>query len=264
MGCAPMSGYTQRRTFDCGQTVSGTRSRQALDECVVFQAAHAMIDACDIERVERPDDVRGWPFLAGMRGKEIALSLRLCVRPCELLRRIAALSAVEADGVDAIAPWTCHLQRLQCRRLVEMAQKTHDQTNGNAPLRSRLVDRREQSFHHDIERNAPIRMRLRIEHHLQVDDVLFAAASEIGRRERLEILHLAKRRRAEIVEIQKTLEVVEVIGREHFVERAVSSTLGRSARASISAGSSVPSMCRCSSAFGTSAKNFSAFPSMTS
>ena len=70
------------------------------------------------------------------------------------------------------------------------------------------------------ERDAARGMRLRIEEHLGMEDVLLAAAREIGRCEVEEVLRLDQHAAALVVEIEKRLEVGEVVGGGKIRRRA--------------------------------------------
>ena len=120
---------TRSRTFDSGHTVSGMRSRdQAVDEPVVLEAAHAVVDALDAEQVERLPDVLRRAFLPRVRDRAQALGSRTREDARELRRRVAALPRVESDAGEVLAD-TATPRRASAHRVVfgEVAQEAEDQ-----------------------------------------------------------------------------------------------------------------------------------------
>jgi len=91
-----------RRRFDNGQTVSGTRSRTRRDEFGILEGTDAVVDAGDVEQVERVAHIAGRAFLAGMSdGPEPERPRSFKYSP-KLPRRVVSLCRVETDGDDTV------------------------------------------------------------------------------------------------------------------------------------------------------------------
>ena len=92
-------------------------AREPLHQRRVLDAAHAVVDALDLQHVERAADVCGRPLLAGV-GDAVQAELAAAREHArELLRRMAALAAVEADADELVAVRQRLLERRERSRL---------------------------------------------------------------------------------------------------------------------------------------------------
>ena len=101
---AQLASTTRSLTFDSGHTVSGICvARELGDQRRILVAAHAVVDALDLQHVERLADVRRRALLAGVRDRvQARAARRLREHARELARRVAALAGVEPDA-DEVA-----------------------------------------------------------------------------------------------------------------------------------------------------------------
>src|SRR3546814_14991040 len=78
--------------------------REARDERGVLEAAVAMVDAVDLEQVERLMHIFGRPLLAGVRDDPEPDGAGAREDALEFRWRMADFGRVETDAVDAIQP----------------------------------------------------------------------------------------------------------------------------------------------------------------
>ena len=86
-----------------------------------------MVDALDLQEIERLADVLGRPLLAGMGDRVQAEPAGAGEDALELSRRLPLLRRIEADADEAVAPRQRLVERALGVRLVEMAQEAEDQ-----------------------------------------------------------------------------------------------------------------------------------------
>ena len=146
-----------------------------------------MVDALDVQHVERAPDVGRRAFLAGVRDAvQAELAARAKTRanfsggwPRSLLSRPtpmncsrygSASSSVAMRGVFA-----------------QVAQKAQDQ-RASTPSSRRALRARGQAVDHGRERDAALGVRLRVEEDLGVDDVVGRGAAEVRHRHVVEVL----------------------------------------------------------------------------
>jgi hypothetical protein len=104
---------------------------------------------------------------------------------------------------------------------VEMAQEAHDQACRCAQLSPSIGYGAGQPFDHGRERDAAGRVALRVEEHLDVADIVGVRALEIGEGKVVEILLRDQHRHAEVVDVEKILQVAEAIRLPHRVDRRI-------------------------------------------
>ena len=121
---------TRSFTFDSGHTVSGDPlAREPLDQRRVLDAAHAVVDALDVQHVERLPDVRGRPLLAGVGDAVQAARPRARAKTrANFSGGLPTLARVEADADEVLAV----RQRLRrasssAASALEVAQEAQDQ-----------------------------------------------------------------------------------------------------------------------------------------
>src|SRR5260221_10765812 len=96
---------------------------QAIDENRIFRTAHTVVDAFDLQDVERLPDVRGWPFLARVGYRTQPLGPCPLVHARELLGRMTYFGRVEPDAGDELAVRERRLERGHGFVLRQMAQE---------------------------------------------------------------------------------------------------------------------------------------------
>jgi hypothetical protein len=187
----------------------------------ILVAAHAVIDALDLEDVEGIGDVGGGAFLAGMGDGAEADAARLREHPRELRRWIAFLAGVEANADELGAERHRGLEGGERVLLGEVAQEAQDQLARDAVAAMRVVHRVAQPGDHDLHRDAARGVGLRIEEQLGVHHVVGVRAGEVRHRERVEVAAVAEHGAAGVVEVEKRLQIVEVVGGAHRGDRGV-------------------------------------------
>jgi hypothetical protein len=93
-----------------------------------------MVDALDLQHVERTFDVGRRAFFAGMGHHVQAQFAAAGEHARELLRRVAALPAVQPDADEVLAPGQRLLQRGKGGVFAEVAQEAQDQLRTEAEL----------------------------------------------------------------------------------------------------------------------------------
>ena len=171
-----------------------------------------MIDALDLQHVERIADVLRRTLFAGMRDRMQAELAAAREHASELLRRVAALARVESDANELAAIRHRFFQRRERLFLAEMAQEAHDQRAADAELALRANAGSREAADHRLEAHAARGMGLRIEEQFGVDDVVGGCAREIRHCHVLEILCLNQHARAGVVDVEEALQVGERIG----------------------------------------------------
>ncbi|MCY1442898.1 hypothetical protein D9M71_592870 [compost metagenome] len=171
-----------------------------------------MVDALDLEQVQRFPDVLRRTFLAGMGDGAETLRTRLVEHPLKLARRVADFRAVEADGDERIAERHGLLQGLERFFLGQMTEEAEDQPVADAQLLLAVPERGLDASDHHVEGNAAVGVGLRVEERLDVDYALRLALLQVGPGQVVEVLLAAQHVRAGIVEIEEFLQVVEGVG----------------------------------------------------
>ena len=105
---------------------------KALHQPLVFDGTHAVVDALDLEQIQRFPDVRGWAFLAGVGHRVQAFATGLGEYPFKFARRVALLRAVQTHGDKGIAKGHGLFQGGEGVFLGQVAQKTEDQAVADA------------------------------------------------------------------------------------------------------------------------------------
>ena len=137
----------------------------------------------------------------------------------ELLRRVAALAAVETDANAVLAIRQRLVERRDRLVFAQVAQEAQDQRAGHPELAPRPLACRGEAANDGADRHAARGVRLRIEEDLGVDDVVGRGALEIGAGEVAEILLADEDVRALVIDIQKILQITEIIGLSDLVDR---------------------------------------------
>ncbi len=154
--------HGQRDTLGC----------QPGHEAIVLDAAHPMVDAFDVENVERLPDVVGRAFLPRVRDSAQPLRTRTVVDVLELRRGIAGFPRVESDADDVFLVRERGFERAHRLGLGKMAEEAQDQFRGDGELVSALGQRALDPLDDGTHRDPARRVRLRIEEDLRVADAL--------------------------------------------------------------------------------------------
>src|ERR1700737_1067377 len=93
-----------------------------------------------------------------------------------------------------------------------MAQKAHDQACLHTQLSPRITNRAMETFDHRREWDTTGCVSLRVEEHLDMADIISARSFEICPGEVVEILLRFQHGHALIVDVEKILQVPELIG----------------------------------------------------
>jgi len=106
-------------------------------------------------------------------------------------------------------------------RLVEVAQKAHDQARLDAEFLPRIGDGAAKTLDHGGEGDAAGCVALRVKEHLDVADVVGVGAGEISGGEIVEILLRDQHGHALIIDVEKILQVAETIRLAHRFHRRI-------------------------------------------
>ncbi len=198
-----------------GEGTDGQRDllgRQPLDEPVIFQATHAVIDAPRLQHVERLPDVLGRTLLAGVRHARQAQQAGLREDPGELGGRVADLGRVEADRRQMVGERAGLLQRLQRLFLAAVAQEAQDQARRDAEPCPAFVEGAADPRAAGLEGDAAPGMGLRVEEDLGVAHALAGRLRQIGQREVVEVPLGEEHGAVGVVDVEERLQVFEDIG----------------------------------------------------
>src|SRR5690606_28075855 len=88
---------------------------QSLYQGGVFDTAHTVVDAFDLEQVQRADDVGRWAFLARV-GDHVQTQFAATGKHAgELFGRVTTLAGIQANTHDEVAPGQGLIQGLEGR-----------------------------------------------------------------------------------------------------------------------------------------------------
>ena len=132
---------------------------------------------------------------------------------------MAALGGIEPDPDDLVAMRKGGIEGALRVVLVEMAQEAHDQACADAELAPRPGDRARKAVHHGREGDAARRVALRIEEHLDMAHIVGLRALEIRPGEIEEVLLGDEHRHALVVDVEKVLQLRELIGAAQRLDR---------------------------------------------
>ena len=104
------------------------------------------------------------------------------------------------------------LERVQRRRLAEVAQEAQDQARGDPELRRAVVEGPADPRAAGLEGDAALGVRLRVEEDLGMADALGGGLGQVGHGEVVEVLLGAEHGAVGVVDVQERLEVVEDVG----------------------------------------------------
>lgn len=195
--------------------------RQFAHQSIVADRRIAVIDPPHTEQLEGLSDVLGRSLLAGVRHGQEPLLTSACEDPLELRRRMAPFGGVETDRNDPVAVRERLIERCLGSFLVEMAEEAKDQLRADAELAPCVQQGSMDSIDYDGERNPTVRVCLRIEEDLRVQDVVALHSRQVGPGEVVEILLGVEHSGSLVVEIQKILKTVKLIGSPEGVDRFV-------------------------------------------
>ena len=210
--------------FEVGQRAQGQRhrlGRQPPDQRCIGERGVAVVDALDLERIQRAANILRRTFFAGVGDAAVALFARARKHPGKFLRRIAALAGVETDTDDlvAVAVGFRRRQGIECVLLIEMAQKAHDEFGTHIPLARGVAQRRADAIDHRRQRRPAGGMRLRVEEEFQMADVLRRGFLRERMRQVIEIALTAQHFHPLIIDVEEALQVVEAVGGAQRVHR---------------------------------------------
>ena len=160
--------------------------------------------------------VIGRTFFAGMGHGQKAVFPRFGKHARKFGRRIAHFAGIQPHADNMLAERQCLRQRGKGFLFRQMAQETHNQRGAHAPFLLCRVAGTPNTAYHRVKRHAARRVGLRVEEDFAVHHIVFAAFLQIGIRQIEKILLVPQHRRACIINIQKRLQVVKLVGGAHF------------------------------------------------
>ena len=132
---------------------------------------------------------------------------------------MAQLGGVQPDAGQAVQIGLGRLQRGKGVLLRQMAQEAHDQPRGQAQARPGIVQRGQDAVGDHGEGDGARGVALGVEEHLHMPGPVGVHAVQIGLGHVEEVLLGAQNVHALIVDVQKVLQVGEVVSRTHFLDR---------------------------------------------
>ena len=189
-----------------------TSAGQPRDQHRILKRTVAVIDPVDAQDVERFVDIGGRALLAGVRAQQQPGFRRCFEHARELRRWMPHLGRIEPDADHLVEPGLGLFQRPERIVLVEMPQIAHDQPDAHPVLRPRRIDPREQTVGDDVERDAAMRVRLRIEEDLGMAHIVGGGAREIGAGEVAEVGLGAQDVGALVIDVEEVLQPAEAVG----------------------------------------------------
>ena len=192
--------------------------RQPPDQAGVLHGAVAVVDAIDVQQVQRLMHIGRWPLLAGVGAQLQAHVPGAGEDALELGRRVADLGGVEADADDPVQPRLGRREGGEGGVLVEVAQEAQDQLRGDAQLRLGPGHAGQQAVGDDREGDAPVRVGLGIEEDLGVPDIVRRGAAEVGEGEVVEVLLRLQHGGPGVIDVEEVLQVGEGVGRAHRLD----------------------------------------------
>ena len=176
-----------------------------------------MVDAVHVQHVERAVHQLRAALLAGVRDALEPHPAGLLVDAGEPLGRVAHLGGVEPDADKPLDPGPRLRQRHERALLGVVAQEAQEQSAGDAVLGLSLRQTVENAADDGVELDAAGRVRLRIEERLDVPHVVGVCPRKVGQRQVAEVLAGDEHRASRVVDIEKRLQVGELVRRPGFV-----------------------------------------------
>jgi hypothetical protein len=230
---SPASSSAPRLCFDevrehaqleVRQRAHGERNavlRKPLHQRRVFRALHAVVDALDLQHIERAPHVLGRPLLTRMRDQVQAQLAAAREHARELLGRMADFARIESHADELVAERQRLLQRLERLFFAQMAQEAEDERGAHAELRLCIDARAVQAVDHRLHRHAARGVRLRVEEHLGVHHVVGRGALQVSPGHVVEVLLFQQHARAGVVDVQEALQVGEGVGAAQFFDAGI-------------------------------------------
>ena len=161
--------------------------RQFAHQRRIVQAGVAMIDAVNLQQVDRFAHIRRRPFFAGMRGDAEAALAAGAEEAHEARRRVADFRPAQAEPGDLIGPWHDLIEQLQRLGLAAMALCADQQAGADAILAGSVAHRGQHAVHHRGDRHAALGEALRADEDLGADHRVGMRAPQIGAGDVVEI-----------------------------------------------------------------------------
>ena len=178
-----------------------------------------MVDPGDLQQIERFLDVVRRALLSGVSDGHQAGIARPGEYPFELARRMAHFRGIQPHPGDAVAVRHGLVQGAKGVILVEMPQETHDQPRGNAELPLALPKRLPDAVQHRLEGHAAPGVALGVEENLGMHHPVAVDPAQIRHRQVVEIPLFQQHAHALVVDIQKGLQILELVRRTHRLDR---------------------------------------------
>ncbi len=113
------------------------------------------------------------------------------------------------------------LQSGHCRLGAEMPKKTENQVGSDTPLLFCILKSAVDASMNRLKGDTSLSMGLGVEENFSMADILGGAAFQVGPGKVVEILLSLQHSRPRIVEIQRRLQVLELIGGSHRIYRGI-------------------------------------------
>ena len=194
---------------------------QPLHQGSVFDGSYAMVDALDLEHIERAPDVGRRPLLAGVCHQPKTQFPRPGKHPCKLLRRVADLAGRQANAQNLVAQGQRLLQALKGLGLAQMPQKAQDQRGRHAKAGWRVRAGAVQPVDHHLGTQAVAGVGLGVKEDLGVQHLVGLRAGHVGAGHVVKILLGLEHQGACVVDVKKALQVVKHIGLAQRLHRGV-------------------------------------------
>ncbi|MNZ33871.1 hypothetical protein D3C78_512360 [compost metagenome] len=185
---------------------------QVAHQLGILGAAHPVIDAAHRQLPNRLPDIVGRSLLPRVGHHRQPQLPRPGKDPGKLGRRIAKLPRIEADPVQPRQIRLGLAQGGEGILFAQVAQKAHDEPPADAKLPLPLLQCPLEAAEHGAKGHAPGTVGLGVEEDLHVHHLVGGAAFKVGPGEVEEVLLGDQHAGPQVVEIEKGLQAVELIG----------------------------------------------------
>src|SRR5687768_3817742 len=124
---------------------------------------------------------------------------------------MAFLRRVQADAVEQVSERQRFSQRRQRARFAQMTEEADDKARGDTVLAFSVPQARGDALEHGLHRHATRGVRLRVAEDLRVHDPVRMGAFQVRKGQGLEIVRISQDRGAFVIDVEKRLQIAEVV-----------------------------------------------------
>ncbi len=166
-----------------------------------------MVDAVNLQQLDRLAHIRRRPLFAGMHGDAKATLAAGMEVTGEARRRVADFGTTQTEPSDLLRPRHDRVQQLKRLGLAAMTLRTDQQTGADAIILCRVSHGSQHAMHHRLDRDAALGEALRPNKDLGTNHGVSVRAAQIRSRDVVEVALLRQDTAAFVVEVQECLQV---------------------------------------------------------